>query len=570
MEDERVKRLINKVDTQALKQRSLTDWRPILTEECQVYVFGENYIAKRFDAINYKFCDKDTAKEILVDNLYALLRYKYFPVMSDEIDDKISDIIKSFTLNLKTTLKKVSFDKNSDSNVISMIPDYCLAFRNGVYDFLHDKWLFKYDIIRLESLNNTIYMYDNKYAILWYFDYNFSPLDINTQETSLYDFIDIMKELVKTSKNYCFELMYNMSHDEQDKFDIDKFKHLCEILGYCCLNSFSQHFVVLIGSGQNGKNSLFDGCFTNRIIPMAASNDMESIENDRFITGALENKAHNIFLESTTVARTYNESKMLKSLTGSMYQTIESKGVQKYSGIINCKYVFAANDQDKLKFGDTTLGFRRRINMFEISYQWDKEKRFLKKGDYYDTTFSNSLEELKNDSMNTTVFVYFAMYGIILATKNFTRNFEFEYNDWNMRYSDIDMDAKDKIEQVTLEKLVEYMKTTHGSNICKTSIYDSAKTPLYKSKIARNYGVYDYQTLVNMLSNPEDYEAFFSENDIYLSIRLIQTLSGIITTPTSFTQTFKKLYNIRKFEQINANIPHVKCSFVKGKLKIIG
>ena len=152
---------------------------------------------------------------------------------------------------------------------------------------------------------------------------------------------------------------------------------------------------MLIGAGQNGKNSLFDGCFTNRVVPIPASNDLESIENDRFITGALENKAHNIFLESTTVAKTYAESKVIKALTGSMYQTVESKGIQKYSGIINCKYIFAANDQDKLKFGDTTVGFRRRINMFEIFYQWDKEKRFLSRGDYYDTTFSDSLSELK-------------------------------------------------------------------------------------------------------------------------------------------------------------------------------
>ena len=44
-----VKNLIDKVDETALKARPLTDWRPELAKECQVYVFEENYLAKRFD-----------------------------------------------------------------------------------------------------------------------------------------------------------------------------------------------------------------------------------------------------------------------------------------------------------------------------------------------------------------------------------------------------------------------------------------------------------------------------------------------------------------------------------------
>lgn len=565
----KVKDLLDKVDTEALKARSLTEWRPILAEECEVYVFGENYIAKRFDSICYKFCEKNEAKEILIDNLYALLRYKYFPKSTEEIDNRIADIVASFTRNLKTTLKKVSFDKNSDSNVISMLPDYCLAFRNGVFDFKNNKWLFKYDTIKLERLANTIYMYDPQYVILWYLDYVFEPLPVTIYDTSLTEFIDIMKELTKTNRNYCFELLYNIAHTAQDKFDIQKFNHLCEILGYTCLNSFSQHFVMLIGAGQNGKNSLFDGCFTNRVVPAVASNDMESIENDRFITGALENKAHNIFLESTTVAKTYAESKTIKALTGSMYQTIESKGVQKYSGIINCKYIFAANDQDKLKFGDTTTGFRRRINMFEISYQWDKSKRFLTKGDYYDTTFSDSLSELKDDLSNTTAYVYFAMYGIMSGTKNFSRNFEFSYNDWNMKYADVDLDMKDKLDAISLQRLVAYMKTTNGANVCKNNMFDLAKNKLYTSNIVKAYGVYNFDNLVEMFSTPEDYTSFFAENDIYISVRILQAISGSLLSSTAFTQSIKKLYGITNFENLGANVPHVKCTFVKGLLKIV-
>lgn len=561
--------LINKVDMQVLKTRSLTEWRTILTEECQVYVFGENYLAKRFDSICYKFCEKNEAKEILIDNLYALLRYKYFPKASEEIDEKINDIINSFTKNLKTTLKKVSFDSNSDSNIVNILPDYCIAFRNGVYDFLNDKWFFKYDSIRLERLSNTIYMYDKKWVIMWYLDYNFEPFPINIRETTLEEFLQIMKELTKEDRNYCFELLYNISHNSEDKFDMVKFQHFCEIIGYTCLQSFSQHFVMLIGSGQNGKNSLFDGCFTNRVIPRPASNDLESIENDRFITGALENRAHNIYLESTTQAKTYVESKTIKALTGSMYQTIENKGIPKYSGVINCKHLFAANDQDKLKFGDTTTGFRRRINMFEIFYQWDKEKRFLNKGDYYDTTFSDSLSELKENVMNTTAYIYFAMYGIKLGTRSFTRNFQFDFNDWNMKYADVDMELKDKIDRLSLSKLVNYMKDEDNKNLCKNSLYDTKRNKLYSSPSVKYHNVYSYEELIEMFENPEEYISYFSENDIYISLRLLQTLSGTLMSNTAFTQTIKKLYNLNSFEMLGSNIPHVKCNFVNGKIKIL-
>lgn len=569
MINSRLENLIKKVDSEQLLNLSLTEWKPILTEDCQVYVFGENYIAKRFDSICYKFCEKDEAKEILIDNLYALLRFKFFVKTSEKIEERISDIITFFTKNLKTTLKKTSFDKNSDANIISMIPDYCLAFRNGVYDFKNNKWLFKYQVTKLEVLANNIYMYDNNYVILWYLDFNFEPLPINIFKSDVTEFINLMKELTKTSRNYCFELMYNIAHNSKNEFSMDKFNHLCEILGYCCLNSFSQHFVMLIGAGQNGKNSLFDGCFTNRVIPSVASNDLESIENDRFITGALENRAHNIYLESTTLNKTYNESKTIKALTGSMYQTIESKGIQKYSGIINCKYIFAANDQSKLKFGDTTTGFRRRINMFEISYQWDKNGNYLRQGDYYNTYFSDDLHELKDDTFNTIAFIYFAMFGIKLATKNFTKNFEFGYNDWNMNYADIDIELKEKIEQISCLQIAKYLSSQEENDITKSYFYDINKNNFLHSNLAKSYQIYNYNDLIDMFSDGEKYTNFFSENEIYISVRLLQKLSNNILSATQFTQSLKKLYNINNFIKLSSNIPYVRCSFFNGLIKIL-
>ena len=565
-----VQELMDKVDTTALLARPLPDWRPALSRECQVYVFGENYLAKRFDQINYKFCEKLEAKEILIDNLYALLRYKYFPITSEEIDDRIAKIVASFTANLKTTLRKVSFDYDSDTDIVELLPDGCVAFRNGVYDFKNNNWLFKYGVIKLERISNTIYLYPDKYVIMWYINYDFEPLDIDINTTKLEDFIELMKLVTNDprSKNYCFELLYNISHDRSNVFDINKFKHLCEILGYTMLQSFSQYFVMLIGSGQNGKNSLFDGCFTNRIIPRPAANDMDSIEQDRFITGSLENRSHNIFLE--TSAKTYTESKMIKALTGSMYQTIEQKGVNKYSGVINCKYIFAGNDQDKIKFSDTTTGFRRRINMFEIFYQWDSLKRFMKLGDYYDTTFSDSLNELKNDVFNTSTYVYFAMYGILSGTNKFKDNFKFHENDWTSRYADIDENLKDKIENIDNNVLYKYLTSSDKAyDDGKNMFYNLSKEKLYTCTSMKSYGYNGYNKFLDLLVDKEAFLGYFVDHDVYMNVRSIQNILKDISSAIAFSSNLKKTYMLNEFVQLNANKSYVKVSFSTGKMRII-
>lgn len=560
--------LTKAIDTSALLNKTLPEWRALLSKECQVYVFGENYIAKRFDQINYKFCDKNEAKEILIDNLYALLRYKYFPRHTEEIDEKIAKIVQSFTINLKSTLKKVAFEADTDAERVYMLPSTCVAFRNGVYNFAENTWLFKYDVVKLDEICNRIYLYDYKYIILWYINIDFEPLPFNINEITLEQFIKLCKELTKTSKNYCFELMYNMSHDMSNKFSLDMFKHLCQILGYTILQDFSQNFVMFIGSGQNGKNSLFDGCFTGKVIPRVANNDLDAIENDRFISGALENRYHNIFLESS--AKTYVESKMLKNITGSMYQTIEEKGKNKRSGVINCKHIFSANDQEKVKFADTTVGFKRRINVIEIWYKWDAGKRFLKKGDYYDTTFSDDFHEIKDDISNTIFFIYFGMYGIQLATNNFTKNFTFTYNDWKLKYTDIDFELKDKVENVTFETIIKYINSSKlHHDECKVLFFDNYKTRLYSSKTMKNLGYSNYDDMLLMFKDNEARIAYFADNDVYINVKILQKLCGDLSTGTTFTQSLKKVYAYDILPSYYNNQPYIKCTFVNGHLKII-
>lgn len=560
------------ITTNMYSQFSLVDWWPVLAKECQVYVFNDNYLAKRFDQINFGFYSKDTAKEILVDNLYALLRNKYFPKADDKTQDKINDIIKSFTTNLKTVLIRVSFDEDAECEHVKFLPDGCVAFRNGVYDFKNNKWLFTYNKINMVKNSNYIYMYDQQYIIMWHIDINFEPLPFNINEQKLEEFVEIVRELDKTEKNYCFELMYNISHDINHEFSMKKFEHLCQILGYTCLQSFSQAFVILVGSGGNGKNSLFDGCFTSRVRPAPASIDMRSMEEDKFSSGALENHSHNFFFE--TEAETLIKSKMIKQITGSMYQPVEHKGEDKHSSIINAKHIWAANDQDKLKFSDTTAGFRRRINIFEIWYKWDAKKKFLTYGDYYDATFSEDLTEIKSNISNVIMFIYFAMYGIKLATEDYKHSFKFQYNDWTLQYTDIDFDLKEKVENITQEKIAQWFNYPKNREAGKTMFFDFNRKALYLSDTIKEYGINNYDEFINKFIKDDEgndlFLQYFVEHDVYMSVRHIQELINDPTLPRAFTQTFKKTYNINQFMNLTGNKPYVKITFRNNKIKIVG
>ena len=563
-----IKDIENKVDTQALITRSLNDWRTILCNECQVYVCDENFIAKRFDQINYKFCNKNTAKDILVDNLYAILRFKYFPQMSEEVDNRIGQIVSSFTVNLKTTLKKVSFDEATNAELVKMLPQECIAFRNGVFNFRTNNWLFKYDIQEMPQLHNCIYDYTYKYIILWYLNFDFEPLPLNIMNVDMEKFLDTMKNTCKNkaTKNMCFELIYNMSHNIADKFDSKKFEHLCEVMGYSILQSFTTAFVIFIGGGGNGKNSLFDGCLTSHVIPMPTSNSLDAFENDRFITGALENKAQSIFLES--VPKTYSDCTYLKNITGSMYQTIERKGEQKYSSIINCKYIFSCNNQNDIKFSDTSPGFRRRINMIELWYQWDAEGRYLKRGDYYDVVLSDDYHELKSDISNAIMFVYFGMYGILKATNKFTSKFKFTENDWNLQYTDADIGIKDAIDITSIHRLYNFIKSLPDDE-AKSALFDVSGRRLYLSTTLSDLGYRGYDDMMKLLGDDQAATSYFVDNDCYISVRALQKLAKGIMTASMFTQNIKKIYNVTNMPNLYNNKPYVKITFVNDRIKIL-
>lgn len=460
-----------RVEFDLAMHKPISDWEITLQKECCVYLCNNNgsYLAKKLCDINYIRCSEDIAAKIFEHNASILLKYKYFPFVTDDAISRIHQIITSILQHLDSVLLVANIDNADPDAPFKQLYNGCVAFNNCVFDFFNNKILFSYTFETFPTGYTAIY-YDNTYIINWHFNFDFIPLEyINLQSyMSPAHIVNICEQQNAINPNMCFQLIYNMSHDSSHHFDISRFQHICEILGYLCEQSFEQHFVMLVGSGQNGKNSLFDSCFTNFVKPTPASVDLNSIENDRFITGTLESVSHNIFLESS--ATSYSKSKMIKALTGSPFQSIENKGMNRYSGYINCKYVFAANDKQNLKFTDSTLGFLRRVNVLELFYTWDAAGEYLTRGDYYECNFSNDLHELSN-TYCATLFIYLAMFGLSLATNKGNKQFTFTFNDWTadyIKYSDTSISIQQQLSNISIRSLLSWAR----SNRENTELFD--------------------------------------------------------------------------------------------------
>ena len=54
--------LMGQIEAKKYSELSLVEWRKILAKECNVYVCGQNYLGRRFNEINYEFCELESAK----------------------------------------------------------------------------------------------------------------------------------------------------------------------------------------------------------------------------------------------------------------------------------------------------------------------------------------------------------------------------------------------------------------------------------------------------------------------------------------------------------------------------
>lgn len=595
-----VEQIKETVDQKMLMTRSLADWQPILSRECQVYRFENgSYLAKHFSQIQYTICDVTTATNILIDNLYALLRNKYFSPLTDEALERINQIVKTFTTNLTDVLLHVTFNPRIDEDGllhIRNLPNGCVAFKNGVFDFRKNDWLFTYSRTRLKTGADLV-EYPLDYVVRFYFNFNFTSLDINVNDFTLEEFEQALVEVDKDRRNMCFELVHNMSFDELHKFSLERFEHLCQIMGYMCCSSMVEQFSIIFGTGQNGKDSLFRGCFTHHIIPTPASLSLDDIIEAQFATGTLEGKCHNINLELSP--KTYKDVARLKVITGGEEIDIEKKGVQSHTGVINCRQLFAGNVQDDIKFADTSNGFLRRVNIFNVYYVWDNQKNFMKRGDYFDTTFT--LDELKYDIYNAVMFVYLGMFGLKSATNGFMTDFKFTHNEWSNYYTTTDADLVTDITSVTPKillgyarasdkRMIDFDKALYGSNRKKLwrnefepSMFYLPTQDLYQKYVKQDSGMVEFSSVTQFLKSeytaPYEndvldidmaYEVLTQSDEFYIRTTVLQDMLGYKgKSPREFNTSLKQAFGATSIERLTENQPYIRCRFVRGKLTII-
>lgn len=538
-----------KIESASLLQVPIANWRPTLARECNVYICEEGYIAKRFDQIHYKFVDKAEAKEIIIDNLYALLRFKYFKILSEQTDKQIQKIVQNFVQNLQTSIQRISFIQDSQCEIKKMLPDNCIAFRNGVYDFKNNKWMFKYDIYQMDNQRNRIYQYDYDYIITWYINIDYEPKRVPEQEEILTKY--------KQNPTTAFKLVYNMSFDSDNTFNKEKFNHICQILGYTLLQSFSDKFVCFVGNGSNGKTCLFDGILADRILPRPSTVDHSDIENNKYITNTLKNKHINLALSSSML----KDTKVLKQLTGSMYQSIDAPHKPTCDGVINCKYIFNTNTH--INYTDTSTGFTRRINTYRIYYKWDTENYYLDKGEYYDVRISDSLQEMKTDE-NLLTYIELAIVGLKQATNNFARSFEFGYNDMDKIAQNTNVDLVATINNITLKQIANYINSNKGEwEKNKDAILDSKGERVYLSKFYQTIGINTYPKLVNELYKNN---SILNNQDYYIALWIIKNIA--MPNVKSFTKTMTNQIRNADVRMMKQHSRFIRVRIENNRLKV--
>ena len=165
------------------------------------------------------------------------------------------------------------------------------------------------------------------------------------------------------------------------------------------------------------------------------------------------------------------------------------------------------------------------------------------------------------------MYVYFGMYGLKSSTKGWEQNFKFTSNEWNLTYSDIDVDVKEKIESTSIQQIANEMFKSKEE--FKVLFYDLKKVRLYESKTVHKLGYKTYDDLLKMLDNVEEASYYFSENDVYMNLRLVQKIINDKSTSINFTQKIKKIYNLNGLNNIYNNQPYVKVRFINNKMRII-
>lgn len=151
---------------------------------------------------------------------------------------------------------------------------------------------------------------------------------------------------------------------------------LLQFLGYCLSGSnyIINNFLILYGSGANGKTSLVK-IFTNIVgQENCASTSIVDMTTNRFATADIEDKLIN-FSEEAPAKKVFAETGLLKKLVGGSKIRVENKGIKSKTVVNRAKIIMDYNEIPYLS--DMSQGMKRRMIIvpFEMNLLENPEKK---------------------------------------------------------------------------------------------------------------------------------------------------------------------------------------------------
>jgi len=142
---------------------------------------------------------------------------------------------------------------------------------------------------------------------------------------------------------------------------------LVEFMGYCLMHHHRYHtFIVLVGSGENGKSKLLGVLKAMLGIKNVTGISLQHLAHDRFMAARLTDKLANICPDIPDQPIKYTG--IIKALTGEDLITVQHKHRDSFELENHAKLLFSANQIPAV--GDTTDAWFRRVRIIEFPNQF--------------------------------------------------------------------------------------------------------------------------------------------------------------------------------------------------------
>ena len=340
------------------------------------------------------------------ENLYIYDKEKhYYRKAANEIETTIRDLLKNFDVlensltglinEIRTHLRSIkAYSENPFDNYADKIP-----VRNGIIQFNYEKGT-------VELINHG-----PEHLFTYYINADFD------EKTGTTPALKILGQWVKENDvGVLIQLPAQALYQKMHHITLKK-SYLFDGETDCAKSTYLDMISEFIGYIFVCGASLHDIC------------------NKDFVTGSMEGKLLNINHELSTV--TLENVENFKKITGSIYNEVHHKGVDRYNGEITCVFAFSSNKPPMInKRVQTDVAFWNRwiITTFPNSFKKDLQWTEKNLTDEFYSAFLNCVIDmiLKMKKSNTLPFDMTAEEAYIEWTTRSSSVGSFVNSDWFM------------------------------------------------------------------------------------------------------------------------------------------